>query len=83
MEYPSYLVHFNPNHDPKTGQFASSRNGKYSIAKTLNSRYKESTKIENKNQRKESLEKQLTDSNLDNYPNLKKAVLKDISDIVL
>lgn len=22
MRYPSYLIHFNPNHDPKTGQFA-------------------------------------------------------------
>lgn len=23
MRYPDYLVHFNPNHDPKTGQFAN------------------------------------------------------------
>ena len=23
--YPDYLVHFNPNHDPKTGQFAPSK----------------------------------------------------------
>lgn len=22
MAYPSYLIHFNPNHDPKTGQFS-------------------------------------------------------------
>lgn len=22
MKYPSYLIHFNPNHDPKNGQFA-------------------------------------------------------------
>lgn len=22
MRYPDYLIHFNPNHDPKTGQFA-------------------------------------------------------------
>lgn len=21
MFYPNYLIHFNPNHDPKTGQF--------------------------------------------------------------
>lgn len=25
MSYPSYLVHFNPNHDPKTGQFTWSK----------------------------------------------------------
>lgn len=23
MSHPSYLIHFNPNHDPKTGQFAN------------------------------------------------------------
>lgn len=23
MSYPSYLIHFNPNHDPKNGRFAS------------------------------------------------------------
>jgi hypothetical protein len=25
MEYPSYLIHFNPNHDPKTGRFDFSK----------------------------------------------------------
>lgn len=25
--YPDYLVHFNPNHDPKNGQFTFSKNG--------------------------------------------------------
>lgn len=26
MSYPSYLIHFNPNHDPKTGQFTYVKN---------------------------------------------------------
>ena len=25
-KYPDYLIHFNPNHDPKTGQFAPLKN---------------------------------------------------------
>lgn len=25
MSYPTYLVHFNPNHDPKTGKFTFSK----------------------------------------------------------
>lgn len=25
MEHPDYLIHFNPNHDPKTGQFAEGK----------------------------------------------------------
>lgn len=29
--YPNYLIHFNPNHDPKTGQFAPLKN-KYQYA---------------------------------------------------
>lgn len=28
-KYPDYLVHFNPNHDPKTGQFAKSNKYQY------------------------------------------------------
>lgn len=28
MSYPSYLVHFNPYHNPKNGQFAPAKNGK-------------------------------------------------------
>lgn len=27
MKYPSYLVHFNPNHDPRTGRFANAPGG--------------------------------------------------------
>lgn len=27
MNYPTYLVHFNPYHNPKNGQFASSKSG--------------------------------------------------------
>lgn len=29
MSYPSYLIHFNPNHDPKTGRFTDSKGRSY------------------------------------------------------
>lgn len=40
MEYPSYLVHFNPNHDPKTGQFAPGAGG--STSNKIGARLKKS-----------------------------------------
>ena len=39
MEYPSYLIHFNPNHDPKTGRFAPG-NGKTSVSGKIGARLK-------------------------------------------
>ena len=96
MEYPSYLVHFNKNHSPKNGQFtfgdgdgdgtrndhAHQKKGSFSPkAKTLNSEYKKSTKIKNVTERKDSLTKQLKDPDINDFPNLKKAVLKDLAAI--
>lgn len=48
MEYPSYLIHFNPNHDPKTGRFDFSKEG----YKTLKSEYKSDVKDARKEFRK-------------------------------
>ena len=35
MGHPSYLVHFNPNHDPKTGRFSEKMNKAYDDAYKL------------------------------------------------
>lgn len=34
--YKNYLQHFNPNHDPNTGQFAPKHGGGYSYRENLN-----------------------------------------------
>lgn len=44
MKYEDYLIHFNPNHDPKTGQFAKSRNGSGSITSSKKSDKKQESK---------------------------------------
>lgn len=35
MNYPSYLIHFNPNHDPKSGRFTNSVNNYKKVINSL------------------------------------------------
>lgn len=45
MSYPSYLIHFNPNHDPKNGQFTNGPKMSYKQRAKANKKlYKETSK---------------------------------------